>query len=156
MSLEDQNKSKQKKDESIAEEIDEGNDNDDDVQREFDATSILEEVDETSENEDTDRENNIMDHLDMEFDEFSTETADDAEKESNDISEEFPSIPGVNEINDNSAEPLEEVHTYTSLSLLFLFIAPFVTISFDYLSILIILFILLILFVINAFLSDRR
>lgn len=76
----------------------------------------MEEVDETNENEDADRENNMTDHPDMEPDEFSTETADDSvEEENNDISEEFPSIPGVNEIDDNSAEPLEEVHIHRYL-----------------------------------------
>lgn len=74
----------------------------------------MEEVDETNENEDADKEN-ITDHPDMELD--STETTDDSvEKKNNDISEEFPSISGVNKIDDNSAEPLEEVDTYTLLS----------------------------------------
>lgn len=134
ISLEDQNKRKQWKDE----EVDEGND----VQREFDVTGTLEEVDETNENEDTDRENNIIDyHLDMELDEFSVETIDSsAEKENNDVSEEFLGIPGVNEINDNSAEPLEEVHIHRYL--LFL---SFYNFS-DHLSISMILFILMIFF----------
>lgn len=127
MSSEDQNKREQK--ENIAEEVDEGNDNYDDVQRELDAIGILEEVDETNENEDADRKNNITDHPNMELDEFSIELVDDsAEEKNNDVSEEFPSIPGINEIDDNSAEPLEEVHTYISSSLLFLDIVLFVTI----------------------------
>lgn len=77
----------------------------------------MEEVDETNENEDADEENNMMDHFDRELDEFSTETADNsAEENNNDVSEEFPSIPGVNEIDDNSAEPLEEVYIVISIS----------------------------------------
>jgi len=104
---------KQKKNEEFAKKVGKENDNNDDnndVQRELDAISILEEVDETNENEDTDKENIITDHPDMVLDEFSTETLDDsAEEKNNDISEEFPSLSGVNEIDDNSVEPLEEV-----------------------------------------------
>lgn len=106
ISLENQNKRKQKKDEEVDEE------NDNNIQREFDS-GILEEVDEINENED--RQNNMMDHLDMELDEFSTETADNSAEEENNASEEFPGIPGVNEISDNSAEPLEEVHIHRHL-----------------------------------------
>lgn len=110
VSSEDQNKREPKVDEDIDEKR---NNNNDDNAQEFDATGILEEVDETNENEDADEENNMTDQLDMEFDEFSTEIADNsAEEKNNDVSEEFPSIPGVNEIDDNSAEPLEEVYRY--------------------------------------------
>lgn len=115
ISLEDQNKMKQKKNKEFAEKVGKENDNNDDVQGELDAISILEEVDETNENKDTDKENIITDHPDMERDEFSTETTDDsAEEKNNDISEEFPSISGVNEIDDNSVEPLEEVYIVIS------------------------------------------
>jgi hypothetical protein len=67
----------------------------------------LEEIDETNGDED-DGENNIPDDFDVELDD-DTETADNSAEEKNDISEEFTGIPGVNEIDDDSAEPLEEV-----------------------------------------------
>jgi len=72
----------------------------------------LEEVeeDETNENEDADGENSMTDHPDMELDEFSTETADNSAEEKNYVFEKFSSISGINEIDDNSAEPLEEVY----------------------------------------------
>lgn len=80
-----------------------------------DAAGILEEIDETDENEDVDEENNM---IDMELDEFNT-VDNSAEEKNDDVPEEFPSIPGVNEIDDNSAEPLEEVYTYCSLLILY-------------------------------------
>jgi len=96
--------------------------------QEFDPTGILEEVDETNENEDADGENSMTDHPDMELDEFSTEIADNSAEEKNyDVFEKFSSISGVNKIDDNSAEPLEEVYI---ISLLFLYnFVPFITIS---------------------------
>jgi len=72
---------------------------------EFDDTDILEEIDDMD--EDADRENNIADNFDMELD--ATEMADNSQEEKEDTSEEFIDIPAVNEIDDNSAEPLEEV-----------------------------------------------
>jgi len=72
---------------------------------EFDDTGILEEIDDMD--EDADRENNIADNFDMELD--VTEMADNSQEEKEDTSEEFINIPAVNEIDDNSAEPLEEV-----------------------------------------------
>jgi len=93
------------------------NDNDDNVQ-EFDPTGILEEVDETNENEDADGESSMTNHLDMELDEFSTEIADNSEK-NYDVFEKFSNISGVNEIDDNSAEPLEEVYIISIIFILF-------------------------------------
>jgi len=70
----------------------------------------LEEVDETNENEDADGES-MANHPDMELDEFSTEIADNSAEEKNyDVFEKFSNISGINEIDDNSAEPLEEVY----------------------------------------------
>lgn len=109
--LEIDSKEDQEEDEGIDEgEVDEEGD-DDAQQEEFDDTDILEEIDDT--NDDADGENNIPDNFDMEFD-ASTEIADNSlEDKDNDASEEFAGIPGVNEIDDNSAEPLEEVRFVT-------------------------------------------
>lgn len=119
MSLEDESEEDQEEDEGIDGEADEGID--DDVQ-EFDDAGILEEVDDnTNEDEGTDGENDIPNNSDMEFD-ARTEADDSAEEDDNDIFEGIVGILGVNEIDDNSAEPLEEVrivtfffHTHTRL-----------------------------------------
>jgi len=61
-----------------------------------------------NEDADADRENDVADNFDMELD-ATTEMADSSQEEKEDTSEEFIDIPAVNEIDDNSAEPLEEV-----------------------------------------------
>jgi len=125
--------------------------------QEFDPTGILEEVDEINENEDADRESRMTDHPDMELDEFSAETVDNSAEEKNyDVFEKFSSISGINEIDDNSAEPLEEVYI---ISIIFVYCPIYNYFSeIISLSTSIILFILHndIFFIINAFLSDRR
>lgn len=73
----------------------------------------MEEIENT--NEDDDEEDDIPDNFDVELD---TETADDSleEEEEDDRSEEFVGIPGVNDIDDDSAEPLEEVRFVASIT----------------------------------------
>lgn len=84
----------------------------DDNAQEFDDPGILEEVENT--NEDDDEEDDIPDNFDAELD---TETADDSlEEKDDDRSEEFMGIPGVNDIDDDSAEPLEEVRFVASIT----------------------------------------
>lgn len=83
------------------------------MQEEFDDGGILEEVDE---NEDADGENDVANDFDMELDASKEITDNSAEEKEDDTSEEFAGIPGVNKIDDNSAEPLEEVRI-VSLSL---------------------------------------
>lgn len=102
LSSEDESKEDQDRDEDIDEGIDEGEADEDGD----DNAGVLEE---SNENED-DGENDIPDNSDMEHD-ASAETADD-------VSEEFTGIPGViPEIDDNSAEPLEEVRIITLILL---------------------------------------
>jgi hypothetical protein len=74
---------------------------------EFDDTGILEEIDDVDEDTDAEQENNIADNFDVELD--ATEMADSSQEKKEDTSEEFIDIPAVDEIDDNSAEPLEEV-----------------------------------------------
>lgn len=72
----------------------------------------MEEVDNI--NEDDNEEDDISDNFDAEFD---TETADDSlEDKDDDDRSEFMGIPGVNDIDDDSAEPLEEVRFVTSIT----------------------------------------
>lgn len=92
-------------DENEDEGIDE--EEDDKTQHEYDDAGTLEETDETNEYEDEIDEGN--DNFDVEL-EASMEIVDNsAEEKDNDVSEEFTDIPGIHEIDDNSAEPLEEV-----------------------------------------------
>lgn len=99
-----------KEDQEEDEGIDEGEA--DDNAQEFEDPGILEEIDNT--NEDDDGEDDIPDNFDVELD---TETADDSlEEKDDDRSEEFAGIPGVNDIDDSSAEPLEEVRFVASIT----------------------------------------
>lgn len=99
-----------KEDQDEDEGIDEGEA--DDNAQEYEGPGILEEIDNT--NEDDDGEDDIPDNFDVELD---TETADDSlEERDDDRSEEFAGIPGVNDIDDSSAEPLEEVRFVASIT----------------------------------------
>lgn len=102
MFVEGKSEEDQEEDEGIEGEADEEIDGN--IQEPDDA-DILEEVDDTNE-DDEDEENDIPDN--SEFDARS-EAADDSAEEGDEMYEEIAGIPGVNEIDDNSAEPLEEV-----------------------------------------------
>jgi len=109
-------------DENEDEGIDEDNEEEEEenkAQEEYDDTGTLEETDETNEYEDEINERN--DNFDVEL-EASMEIDNSAEEKDNDISEEFADIPGIHEIDDNSAEPLEEVCTFHFTFLFIIFV----------------------------------
>lgn len=89
------------------------------MQEEFDDAGILEEIDETDEDGDADGADDAVDNFDTELD-ASAEMTDNSPEEEDNASEEFAGIPGVNEIDDNSAEPLEEVRTVTFVIFIYL------------------------------------
>lgn len=99
-------------DESEDKDIDEekaDEEEDDEAQQKYDDTDTLEETDEINGYEYEDEGN---DNFDVEL-EASMEIADNsAEEKNDDIFEGFADIPGIHEIDNNSAEPLEEVCTF--------------------------------------------
>ncbi|XP_072743369.1 uncharacterized protein [Anoplolepis gracilipes] len=97
-------------DENEDEDIDEENSDEEEANKaqEYDDSGTLEETDETNGYEDETDEG--IDNFDVEL-EASMEIDNSAEKKDNDISEEFADIPGIHEIDDNSAEPLEEIES---------------------------------------------
>lgn len=79
----------------------------------------MEEVDETDEDGDADGADDAVDNFDTELDASAEMTNNSPEGEDH-ASEEFAGIPGVNEIDDDSAEPLEEVRTVTFVIFMYL------------------------------------
>lgn len=109
------------------EEDDVDNDSNDEGEDE-DENAALEEVDENTSGEENNAvekgEDKLIDEFDNEIDasiegvDILSKRANDEETDGENLSAEFLGIPGVNEIDDNSAEPLEEVSLSRSRSML--------------------------------------